>query len=144
MRIKADSAGMSAARHAEVAGYKAIAWKLISDAAGDYHGFHHSELRRALIVPHLGSKRGAVRANAIARWEARLRERASVAERWIAGAEARFPFWLAAAWMGWEADTLAGRIRDARTGWNLLVAEARRKGYLGEPAKAVAEFLRSK
>jgi len=74
--------------------------------------------------------------------ERRLRDEADIADRWIGGAEARYPFWLAAAWLGWDADTLANRLRDGRTGWNLLVQAATTPKNVHKPeSDRVADYL---
>lgn len=126
----------------DAAGYKQMAWALINDALGDYHAYYSSDLRRCIVMREIRRVPKTSQANEIRRIERDLRDRANAADRWIGGAEARYPFWLAAAWLGWDADTLAARLRDGRTGWNLLVQAATNPKNVNKPeSERVADYL---
>lgn len=132
-------------QRSDASGYKQMAWALINDALGSYHSYHSSDLRRCLIMRDIRGKTGQARSDSIARIERKLRDEADIADRWIGGAEARYPFWLAAAWLGWDADTLADRLRDSRTGWNLLVQAATNPKNVNKPeSDRVADYLSSR
>lgn len=96
--------------------YINLAWALVESAASDYHNFHNPDLRRKLVMSVEKDERRSK--------HSRLRWAAEMADYWLSGSNAKYPFWLAAQWLGWDEKVLADRIRDGRTGENLLLQAA--------------------
>ncbi len=128
-------------------GERALAWALIEAALVDYWRFHHEPLRghiaervrqkaiRAGCNGPLAEKRVQGAMN-------RLEYRATSADLWIRGSYARYPFWLAAAWLGWDADSMAFRLLSKDTGWHTIVRLATTEKNKDLPeADRVTEFL---
>ena len=106
-------------------GYKDLAWAIIIDAVGSYHAYHCTDLRRCLVMG--ATRRVRDRRDKRAAQDAKvwsMKNAANQAERWLKGSPARYPFWLAAAWLGWDPDTLAAKLIDRQVGWNILVRRA--------------------
>ena len=141
MLVSTSSVGQKAG----TGGYRALAWTLICDALGDYHAYHRADLRRCLVMTAIRNSQRTDRKKHIASVVRNLRSKASIAEQWFDGCSARYPFWLAAGWLGWEAEDLRYRLKDQRTGWNLLVQMATTATNRLQPeSERVAKYLASK
>ena len=123
-------------------GYKRLAQELILGAVAEYHAYHTPQLRRSIVLRRTRGQPRSLRKRQMNRIVPRLKEKASLAERWLRGADARYPFRHAAEWLGWDAGVLGPRLMDTSTGWNLLVQAATtpRTGHLPEGERVAVYF----
>lgn len=115
---------------ADAAGYKKLAWALIDDALAAYHAYHQPVVREHAVATldarlrELGMAARHRRKRIVALRQ-KLAHNAGDAALWFRGeGSAAYPFWLAAAWLGWEAEILSARLMNNRTGYALLVQRA--------------------
>lgn len=97
------------------------------------HKFGHEYIRKAdaIRIERLAYWRDFYRRREARRDRERNRVRllelkrlAKLAEDWIMGAEAPYPFRIAAMAIGWDDDTLAARLLRDKTGQNIALAKA--------------------